>query len=281
MTLRKPFCIIQPGKPKSQMLAEAVMTGAGGVIHVGNIQPNDIPDYFTPVIIGVHLATIETLLALSQARRPFVTVDNGYFRPYSEGGYFRATTNALQWIARHAGFLGRHGGIEGGAERFAALDLPVSRWRGGGGKYVLLALQSPLWLRMMMDEGSAAAWLEGTTQAIRACTGRDIVVRLKPLKGVAPQPSLEAQIARAQVVAAFSSNVLIKASLLGVPVLPLAACAASPLRAGSIDSPAEPTRRLGVFHDLAANQWTVDEIKSGRMWRDLGDRYDPEFLPLA
>lgn len=277
---RPPFCVIQEGKQKSRDLAEAVIAGFGGGA-IGYCTPaaEIKPDYM-PVIIGPHPTTVQTLHDLRSACRPFVTIDNGYFKPYRDGGYFRATTNALQWIAQDPPYVGRKPAA-GGRERFEALGLEVKSWRRDDGDgHILLPLQSPVWLRMMHETDD---WLSDWLRTLRLHTKREIVVRLKPLKGTPAQPPLEAQLENCHAVIAYSSNVMLKAVMAGIPVLPLAACAVSPLgehELGNIEHPRKPLR-LPVLHDLAANQWTIEEIASGRMWADLADRYEPGFLELA
>jgi hypothetical protein len=279
-----PFCIIQAGKQKSLDLAYAVVKGAGGgVIHVGEIASERVPESHTPVVIGVHPTTVETLHALKRARRPFVTVDNGYFRPYKEGGYFRATTNALQWIASRPGSgVGRDFDCSAiGESRFRALDLEVKPWKTGDAGYILIPLQSSVWLEMMHERPT---WLRSVTERLRAYSGREIVVRPKPLKGVPTQPPLEEHLAGAWAVLGFSSNVLLKAAMQGIPICSTAYCATSPMGCSTPDSlMLGPTyrERESVLHALAANQWTIEEIAAGEMWRDLQDRYEPEFLSLA
>jgi hypothetical protein len=281
-----PFCIIQRGKEKSLDLARAVIKGCGngGDIHYEDIHPDEIHEDFTPVVIGVHPSTVDTLWALRRARRPFVTIDNGYFRPYREGGYFRATTNALQWIQQRGSWIGRPPLDDGvGAQRFAAMGMPAETapdWRRDG-EHILIALQSPVWLSMM---GEYETWLSSVVQTLQKYTDRRIAVRSKPLKGSPPMPPLDEHLDGAWAVVAYSSNVLIKAALKGIPVFPTALCAASPLGCSSlemINEPRRPDTRMSIFHDLAANQWTIDEISSGRMWADLQARYHPEFMPLS
>lgn len=275
-----PDCIIQRGKAKSRMIAEAVIEGCGGG-RISFCRPAaDIDPEHTPVFIGVHPTTVEALHDVRAARRPFVTIDNGYFRPYKEGGYFRATSNAMQWAPRHLHYLGRKVGIIGGARRFAAHGLEVKPFQPRDG-YVLVVLQSPDWLRMMRE---FPTWEQAITSSIRANTRREVIVRPKPLKLTPTQPPLAEHLAGAGAVVAFSSNVLIEAALEGIPVFPQAHCAAGALGTYSlrmIDDPLPPKDRERVFNDLAANQWTLEEIAAGDMWRALQDRFEPEFHPLA
>jgi hypothetical protein len=280
-----PFCIIQAGKQKSVDLARAVMDSAGGgVVHVGPIAPDRVPDSHTPVVIGVHPTTVETLHALRREQRPFVTVDNGYFRPYKEGGYFRATSNALQWIASRPGSgVGRDFDCEAeGAERFRALDLEVKPWREvDNGGYILIPLQSSVWLEMMRERPT---WQRSVVDRLRAYSDRKIVIRQKPVKGYPIQPTLEEHLAGAWAVLGYSSNVLLKAAMQGIPICSTAYCATSPMGCATPDSlMLGPTyrERESILHALAANQWTIEEIAAGKMWRDLQDRYEPEFLTLA
>jgi hypothetical protein len=285
-----PLCIIQQGKQKSRDLAEAVIAGyralggLGGEVHYGEIAEVAIHDDYTPVVIGVHPTTVDTLHDLRRARRPYVTVDNGYFKPYREGGYFRATSNALQWIARgqpSASRGRRPVAAEVGKTRWDALGIELQPWQlDRKGKPILIALQSPVWLSMM---GECPTWLDSVTQEIRAHCANEIIVRHKPLKDAPPQPPLDEQLREVAAVVAYSSNVLLRAAIAGVPVFPTATCAASPLGRATpwlVNDPAGPAREP-VFHDLAANQWTLDEIAAGTMWRDLNDRYEPEFYSLA
>jgi hypothetical protein len=285
-----PLCIIQRGKQKSRDLADAVIAGyracggLGGEVHYEEIAEVAISDHYTPVVIGVHPTTVDTLHDLRRARRPYVTVDNGYFRPYREGGYFRATSNALQWVAKveDGPRQGRYAlPSEVGKPRWDALGIELEPWHlDRKGKPILIALQSPVWLEMM---GELPTWLESVTKEIRAHCSNEIIVRHKPLKGSPPQPPLDEQLREVAAVVAYSSNVLLKAAIAGVPVFPTATCAATPLGKSTpwqVIDPKGPDREP-IFHDLAANQWTLEEIASGRMWRDLKDRYEPEFYSLS
>jgi len=282
----KPLCIIQPGKQKSVDLAGAVIAGCnGGEVMTGNVAPADIHPSLTPVIIGVHPTTVDTLHALKRARRPFVTVDNGYFRPYKEGGYFRATTNALQWITsrRGTGFARDVDCTEEGKARFDALDLPaLLPWQEKEEPgHILVVLQSPVWLEMMNEP---PGWARHVMTKLRLYTDREIVLRHKPLKGSPPQPSLDEHLAGAWAVVGYSSNVLIQAAMRGIPICSTGFCASSPMGCSVVESLMHgPTyrERESILHNLAANQWTIAEIASGKMWRELQDRYEPDFVSLA
>lgn len=287
-TFGPPFCVIQPGKQKSRDIAEAICDGFGGGEIGVMTAAAYIPEDHTPVYIGVHPSTIESLLEVRRLKRRFVTVDNGYFKPYKEGGYYRATTNALQWIeTRRLSGVGRFSStamLEQGAERYAALQLPALRpWREYDNDGPLLVIrQTDDWFRMMgLDP---VAWVNSVVARAKAYGPREIIVRHKPLKRAAPQPALEDELARAYGVVGLSSAALLKAAMHGVPIATLGYSASSPLGVSTVDglllSPKTPERE-SILHALAANQWTLDEMCSGMMWSELQARFDPEFLMLS
>lgn len=271
---KPPLCIIQPGKEKSQMLAEAVIKGAGGGKIMVAPPASAIDDSHIPVVIGLHLTTYELMHSIRNESRPFVYMDNGYFSPYKNGGYFRATTNALQWIDRWA--VDR---VEA-ENRFHQHNIAIQDWRREG-SHILLALQSPMWFTMMGINQDA--WVKNVVERFREHTDREIRVRSKPLKGV-KVPPLEEDLKDAWAVAALSSNTLIDASIQGIAVYPLHLCAATPLGSPHyhlIGNPRRPDIRRSTYAELSAAQWTVEEMESGKMWSDLKRQYVPEFRALA
>lgn len=271
---KPPVCIIQPGKDKSEMLAEAVIKGFGGGKIMVAPSLSDIDDSHIPVVIGLHLSTYELMHQIRNESRPFVYMDNGYFSPYKNGGYFRASTNALQWIDRWA--VDR---VEA-EDRFNQHNITIDDWRAEG-NHILLALQSPMWFTMMGYNQDA--WVKKTVEQFRLYTDREIRIRAKPLKGV-KVPPLEEDLKDAWAVASMSSNTLIDAAAMGIAVFPLHLCGATPLGSPHFhlaENPRRPEDRQRVFAELSAAQWTVEEMESGKMWADLKRQYVPEFRPLA
>lgn len=279
-------CIIQRGKPKSTMLADAVMSGTMGDSRTfyGDEGMLKLTEDETPVIIGTHPTTVDYLHEFAKRNRPYIVIDNGYLKGYTEGGYFRATTNAMQWIGGCGNEYGRKTTERGNAKkRFHALNMDLMKeWRAPTETgHILLAVQSPIWFEMMgisMDQ-----WLNITTRRIRNRTDREIIIRHKPLKGTPVQPSLEEHFKNCAAVVGLSSCTMIKAILEGIQVFPTNTCAAtvfSTNNLGDIDY-VQPPRRLGALYDLAANQWTMDEIASGLMLEALIERYEDKFYELA
>lgn len=267
-------CIIQRGKKKSILIAEAVAKGAPGRARIlyddqGYLtKPSE-----TPIIIGLWPSTLEVMRAFHSRRRAYVTIDNGYFQPYKEGGYFRATLNGLQWQSGKSPEAGR----EYAKARFESLGETISPWRQASNGHILIVLQSDRWYQMMGNP----QWISQTLAGLN--TERRVILRHKPIKGAIPQPTLAEHLTDCHAVIGYSSNALIKATMAGVPVFPLAPCSASSLGLSDLrllENPIRPDRE-SVYHQLAAHQWTLDEMSDGTMWRHLSKTEQSSFLSIA
>jgi len=280
---QKPTVVLETGKPKSEMLAAAVIAGAGGgqVLYM----PDKLPDDCSPVFVGMRPQIARLIHERHRLLRPYVTIDNGYFLPYKEGGYFRVTQNGLQ-TCQVPDQMELEAATRWDSLR-VKLDPPKLRNRNGltttwgpdpvPEGHILLVLQSRPWYEMVLHQnrddwvGSALSMLE------REYPGVPIRVRDKPLKGGVPIAPLVDDLQDARLVVALSSAVLLAAAVRGIPVLPLGRCAASPLSVRYDDG----DRRIETFTNLAANQWTNQEIAAGICWRDMSARPAPFFLDLA
>lgn len=273
MFYHPPCVVIQKGKAKSEMLAEAVIAGAGGRGVILR-EPERLPGGHSPVFVGLWPTTAPLMHALHREQKPYITVDNGYFRPYPTGGHFRATLNGTQFIYQ--------GTRSSPADwlRFKRLEVELKPWRGDPRKNVLIALQTSQWFDIMGL--SRDAWLSKVMGEIERATDRPIVVREKPSKA-SPQRSLALDFIDAHCVVGLSSNVMLQAVAEGIPVFPVGRCAATPLGLSSlgwIESPLHLPREAAFCH-LAANQFTADEIASGFMWKHLELTQPAPFGPLA
>lgn len=213
------------------------------------------------VFYGVDQKTLTLWREVQRAGHPYFYIDNGYFRSKWQGGdYYRVTRNAPQCSG-----LGESDG-----KRWAALGIEIQSWRRSG-SHVLIACQSDFW-HERHGHGSAAAFADKVTAALRAFTGRPIVVRKKPLKG-ASEPPLQEALAGCWAVVTHSSMVALEAIISGVPAFTTAKSAFSPVTfsgVGEIESPFYPEDRQGWVESLADNQWTIAEIRNGTAWRALG-----------
>lgn len=273
MITSKPVCIIQRGKAKSEMLADLVAQGSGGCRVLYEEEGRGITEDETPVFIGVWPSTLGVLREMQRRNRAFVTVDNGYFKPYKSGGFFRATTNAMQWQHSERYISDR----AKAAERYERLELETKPWASNPDGHVLIIEQSERW----MDMFGAQGWAQATKERLKA-RGIRSIIRAKPTSKSGRQPDFFSQLRDCRAVVGFSSNALVEAAMQGYPVFPQAPCAASAFGRPDveIDRAVHP-HRPPLLHQLAANQWHLDEIASGQMWSELTARYDHYFPRLA
>jgi hypothetical protein len=202
---------------------------------------------------------------LDQARaegRDWLYLDNGYFHPSNHGkrqydGYYRVTKNALQ----------HDGSGNAGPERWQRLGKRIGKWKRGGRSIVVCPPGEQF---ASLNGFNAAQWLTDTMAALKQHSDRPVVIRRKP-KGE-PGVSLWDSLRDCHAMVAHSSNSAVEALLFGVPVFCTAPCAALRMGEGDlskIESPRYPEDREQFFWNLAANQWTLAEMRSGQCWREL------------
>ena len=116
---------------------------------------------------------------------------------------------------------------------------------------------------------SADEWTLQTVRKLQEATDRPIRVRRKAAAKTTP---LAADLAGCWALVAHSTNAAVEALVAGVPVFCTAPCAARAMgRAdlSEIEDPLLPDDRERWLRVLAANQWTLDEMRSGLAWRML------------
>lgn len=271
-----PVFIIQPGKKKSQVIADAMNKGWGREGEV-LVAPGRLPHDRTPVFIGLHESFAPLLLQQHAEQRPFITVDNGYLTPYPHGPYLRVTVNGMQHVCQDPTVP-----LPDEAwSRYAEHGVELQPWRDGG-REVLVVLQSPEWFHLLgMPQ---APWLRRLEVALEKQTDLPIRVRRKPKAGVQQERTLQEDLDSAAMVVGLSSQVLVQAAIAGIPVFPIGDCAASPLGLQDVrllTSPLKPVWRKHVLASLSQNQWSLDEMASGKTFADLSGRRVPEFINLA
>lgn len=235
---------------RSQRMAEAFAAGAGcRAVHVREgLQPGPVAVY------GMLRGLREILAAARDEGRDWYYLDHAYF---GRGEYWRVTRNAMQYAGE--------GAQPHGLARLYRHDLPWGEWRKDG-RHILLAQQSSAWYELN-DLGGREAWTQRTLEAIRQHTQRPVVVRAKD-----SATPLEDDLADCWAVVTHASNVAVDAIVRGVPAFALGQSAAAPLALSDLSKIERPRRyedRLHWAATLAANQWTLDEIREGTCWNDL------------
>jgi hypothetical protein len=208
------------------------------------------------VMYGFLRGLLPTLEAARKDGRPWVYADRGYFR-VTQGddytGFFRLTRNAFQHDGR--------GAYEEGASRWSSLSIKLAPWRHG--KHILVCPPGDVWTGAMLGQ-PAKTWLDGTLAILKGATDRPIRVRTKPLPGQG-RPLIE-DLQDCHALVTHMSNTAVEAVVAGVPVFVTGRCAAAAMgkaKLEDIESPAYPDR-AGWVAALAANQWTLDEIRRGK-----------------
>lgn len=258
MEIPGPISIItQHGKEKNLSLAKALLNTEPGKLLV---EPLRLPLDGTIGMVGCWPTIVHHLRNMVRSGRPWFYVDNGYFAPYKTGGYFRVSMNAMQ-----------HDGTgPGNKALYEKIGKPIVPWRKSG-RHVLVCFQSPRWMDMF--HGGIEAATSRLRQKLREHTDRPIVFRHK-----GTDKPLERDLVDCHALVCFSSNAAVEAVLFGVPVFCLNDCAASRMGLNDlalIESPVYPDDREPWAHALAANQWTLSDMHSGKTWSDLRERPDP------
>jgi len=192
--------------------------------------------------------------------RDYVYLDNGYFRPSAHNrrdysGYYRATKNALQ----------HDGSGTADPHRFEMLGKRLLPWKFGG-QAIMICPPGNVFAGLVGFD--AQGWLAQTIATIKKVTDRPYLVRDKSNRGGV---TLWDALRDCHCLVTHSSNAAVEALVYGVPVFCTAPCAAYAMGQpdlSMIEAPRYPEREPWAWA-LAANQWTLAEMKSGQMWREI------------
>ncbi len=255
-------CYPSPGKRKGLKLCAAFAEGSGGQV-AGLGESRLLPG--AAFFYGMTGHTLPLIDRCRRDGRDWYYADNAYY--FGRGAYFRVTRNAYQ----------HDGGGAAGPARFARFGLKPAAWRKGG-RHILVTTQSELFYRLVLGT-TRAAWLAAVLAQLRKATDRPIEVCHKAAPSVsgnaAAGPGFEKYLSDAHALVTHSSSTAAKALLEGVPVFCLGACMASSMGRADlarVEEPYYPDDREPWLWNLAANQWTREEMTDGTCWRDLTER---------
>lgn len=261
-------CYPGVGKKKGLAICEAFAAGVRACGGLADVQPPGTAKTLQPGAAFFYGTTPDNAFLLDQARREGRTwfyADNAYY--FGRGHYFRVTRGALQ---HH----GRGDAGDTGADRLRRFDIALQPWQRDG-RHVIVATQSDLW-HQTRHGADRQQWANGVRSQLRTFTGRPVELCLKPEPlpdaFTAHHPQLETLLAGAWAIVIHSSSAGVAALIRGVPVVALADCCASPMarrRLDEIETPAYPDDRERWLGVLAANQWTIAEMRDGTAWRML------------
>ncbi len=286
--------LMQPNKTYAVKMAELWFEGCGGgtLLHpssmealssgVSGLQPGPIAMY------GLTPETMPLFLYARMEKRDFYYIDNAYFGAgHEDHNYMRVTKNALQCDGYGNATVDRFR-IHGWAIKpWKMLD--VSNHKDSckvlvpAGNHILVTCQSEWWY--LQHGTTLQLWLDSVLTELSHYTDRPIRVRLKPkskykrppnlvmdgeITGAEDQVPFLKDLDNAWAVVTHASNTAVEAIMEGVPAFVLGQCAAKPMACSDlafIEKPRRPEGRGQWAWNLAANQWTLGEIRDGTCWR--------------
>jgi hypothetical protein len=185
-------------------------------------------------------------------------IDHGYFSSDGEK-YYRITRNATIHSGRGDHDWGR-------VNKF---NYDLKDWRKDGKFIVLCAPSVP-----MIEFLGIQSWVENTVAEIRKHSDRKIIITQKPnapdgfyptYKEVFVNLPISEALKNAWVLVTDHSNTMTTALMSGVPVV----CTNKNRKIGSLGKIENPTYERGWLKNLAYNQWTLRQIRSGQAWEEL------------
>lgn len=254
-TAPAPKFYATPGREPSEVLGRAFAEGCGGGFVESRImQPGPCAFY------GCSKYTVNVMKTAAGRGTDYYYLDNGYFHPGHYDGYYRVTRNAEQMTSVPADMTPEQWG------RWDRLGQTLKPWRRSGA-HILVIGQSRTYFELRGIR--PGTWLWETVAELGRVTDRPLIVRPKPTARTQRRP-LEADLAGAWAVVTYSSNVAVEAVVAGIPAVVLGTAAAAPVSTAleQIETPEHPDRERWVRW-LAANQWTLEEIRNGTCWRHL------------
>lgn len=259
-------CYPGVGKKKGLGICQAFADGANAAGDIARVQPPGTAATLAPGSAFFYGTTSDNEFLLKQAireKRDWYYADNAYY--FGRGRYFRVTRNALQ----------HDGSGTADPARWRSFGLATGAWKRDG-RNIVIATQSDLW-HQQRTGGSRQEWAVEIRRRLKAYTDRPVDLCLKPdARDMQPNqphsPQLEHLLRDAWCCVVHSSSAAVASLIAGVPVITLANCAATIMGVKSlaqIEDPLYPDDRERWLAVLAANQWTVDEMRDGTAWRAL------------
>lgn len=239
---------------KNRRISEAFAAGCGAeIVPPGPLRSGAV------FVYGCLRGTKEVVDQAKAAGRTWYYADNGYFRPGMDG-YFKVTKNALQ----------HDGSGQFGPERWRRLGKTIHPWRADG-EHILICPPSMSWGEIWGFD--PMQWLADVLERLSSSTDRPLHIRHRENLDTQLHVALD----NAWAMVTHSSNAAVEALLWGIPVFCTDPCGA--YRMGTpdlsrIENPPMPDdRELWQWAcNLAANQWTIQEMRDGTCWRELKDR---------
>lgn len=233
--------------PHSKVISAAFSQGSGASM-VPPVKLHNGP----AIVYGILRGCGEIIRQCQWVGRDYYHIDHGYFLRGHYDGYYRITHNDLQTDG-----YGKHS-----PKRWERLKLSLRPWKKTGKCIVLCPLSK---IGGDFQHIDPEKWTEAVIGELSLYTDRPIIVKFKDSK------PLSRVLDDAWCLITHSSNAAVDAVIAGVPVIALGHSACKPIswEFCDIESPHWPERDQWAWN-LAANQFTLEEMKSGEAWEAVG-----------
>lgn len=255
-------CYPGAGKPKALAICQAFAQGCGGrVAAPGQDWLDGGPAFF----YGWTPRAAPLIERGRHEGRDWYYADNAYAFGY--GTEIRVTRNALMHDGRPGPATLR------GYDKLKRYGAAFRPWQKTG-RHIVIACQTEEFYRARLGT-TRAAWVAEMIAAMDMAPGREIRTVEKPRTPTDPAAAgpLMAALKGAWALVTHSSMAGVRAICEGVPVFSDAAAFSwigLPLsKLHSIECPSYPDDRERWLATLLAQQWTLDEMRKGKAWREL------------
>lgn len=154
--------------------------------------------------------------------------------------------------------------IDRPGDRLATHDVQVKPWRGDG-EYILVCIVSKFNMALF-GINDLPREVDETIEIIKQHSDREIIIRDRKDRFGDP---ISVQLQKAWAVVTWSSNCAVEGIINGVPGFLRAGAAASPMcltDLSRIEQPYYPDNREQWLRNLAYQQFSIGELKSGYAW---------------
>lgn len=209
-------------------------------------------------LYGILRGTHEIINECQETGRDWYYIDLGYVGRSDHyhlkfDGYYRVTKNNYQC----------NGFGSYSSDRWKELETELKPWRKNGDHVVVCPLSYNFSIHRGMDHKQ---WLKDTVAEVAKHTDRKIIIKPK-----SSDMTLKEALLDAHCIVGYDTNAMIDAVIAGIPAFNLGLSAVAPVALqdlSRLENPIYPDRKQWVAN-LAYNQWTLDEMKSGVCWEML------------
>lgn len=246
---------------KNDKILENFVIGADGA--VGKMDILDKTPTSVPIVLR-GITKRKVMRRCEQEGRDYYYVDTGYFGNDKKKDFHRVTRNAMQYFDK----------LDPNCSDDRFLITRTQLYRHTPGKNILIC--PPSQKAMKFWGLDVDQWLRETVATIESLTDRPIVIRKKgPRSERITVDTMQMALSRnVHCMVTFNSIAAVESLIYGKPVFTMGPNAAQPLAntdLSAIDSPFMPDydQVRNLCCNLAYNQFTVEEMRSGKAWAML------------